>query len=72
MYEKSDGSQDAQRGSRDIPNRQINSFQNMWYMLKAKNDRLARKIILCKKHLKIAFFGGHEFELPDLGTNQEV
>ena len=42
--------------------RQISSFQNMWYMLKAKNKRLA---ILCKKHLKIAFFGGHESWLPD-------
>ena len=32
------------------------------------NDRLARKInFVQKKHLKIAYFGGHKSGLPDFG-----
>ena len=49
-YKKSYGSQDAHRGPKIYQmNRQINGFQNMCDMLKAKIDRLARKTILCNK-----------------------
>ena len=49
-------------------NCQINSFQNMCDMLKAKVDRLARKIeFVQKEHLKTGSFGEHESGLPDFG-----
>ena len=49
-------------------NRWNNSIQNMYGMLKATIDRLARKIdFVQKKHLIFAYFGGHESELPDFG-----
>ena len=49
-------------------NRQNNSFQNMYGMLSATIDRLARNTdFVQKKHLKIAYFGGHESGLPDFG-----
>ena len=45
VTKKSNGSQDARRGTQIYQmNRQINSFQNMCDMLKAKIDHLARKI----------------------------
>ena len=46
-----------------------NSFQNMYGMLKAKIDRLAKKIEFCakKKHLKNGYFCVHESESPDYG-----
>ena len=49
-------------------NRQTNSFQNMCDMLKAKVDRLARKIeFVQQEHLKTGSFGEHESGLPDFG-----
>ena len=69
-YQKSEGSQDARRGPQvNQVDRQINSFQNMCDMLKAKIDRLARKIDSLQQitHLKIAYFCGHESGLTDFG-----
>ena len=54
-------------------NRQINSFQNMFDMLYAKIDCLARKIYFVQKqHHKIAYFGGHESGWPDPNGHQTV
>ena len=67
-YKKSDGSQDVEGPQIYQMNLQTNSFQNMCDMLYAKIDSLARKIYsLQKKHLKIAYFGGHKSGLPDFG-----
>ena len=70
FYKKSDRSQDARRGSPDIPNGPSDqSFQNMCDMQKLIN--WPGKLILCnkKKHLRIAYFGGHESGLPDFGRS---
>ena len=48
-------------------NRWNNSFQNMYGMNRQQLTVWPGKSILCKKHLKIAYFGGHESELPDFG-----
>ena len=49
-------------------NRWNKSFQNMYGMLKATNDRLARKIsFVQKKHLKNSYFCVHKSDLPDFG-----
>ena len=44
-----------------------NSFQNMYSMNRQKLTVWPGKSILCKKHLKIAFFGKHESGLPGFG-----
>ena len=45
-----------------------NSFENMYGMIQATIDRLARKInFVQKEHLKIGSFGEHESGLPDFG-----
>ena len=44
-----------------------NSFENMYGMIQATIDRLARKINFVQKHLKNSYFSVHEYELPDFG-----
>ena len=57
-------SQDAHSRFSDIPNQFNNSYENMYGMLKATIDRLAKKIDFVQKTPEIAYFAGHESGLP--------